>query len=472
MLPDRDVPLEAGRAPIEAAGGIVWRRGLTGPRIAVIHRSRYGDWTLPKGKRERGETLRETAEREVREELGVRVRVRRFAGRTRHLVGGVPKDVSYWHMESLGPAGALDAGEVDRIEWLPPNEALARLDYASERELLASVVAIPLTRRPSWRVGRWDVERERLAAALASLRLEIGRRSVAPLPLFGARSWREIADELLDAAEDELALGRIDAGWRALHAAERMELYGLAPSELAARADALRREGAVKLSGWRREAIELALGTGAAEANGEKLSKRERKARERAARAAVDPDRLHFATRLRDEHFANEYYKLRLSRRRMQVLLGVLAADLALLALSAEAWWFDPDARIPIQAPAEGAPRFLSLLLGMILFGALGGAWSALRSVATSTRSQRIPEQLGGLIVTAMRPLVGAAGALAAFLLLRAGLLDLREAAPPVVLAIAFAAGFSESLVLRGIGALAGDAESDRVGPPARRREG
>ena len=66
-MPDRRA------AAIRAAGAVLSRRGEQGDEVALIHRGRYNDWSLPKGKREPGEHVLETAVREVAEETGIRV---------------------------------------------------------------------------------------------------------------------------------------------------------------------------------------------------------------------------------------------------------------------------------------------------------------------------------------------------------------------------------------------------------------
>jgi len=78
---------------IQAAGGLVWRQGEKGKEIAVIHRPRYDDWTLPKGKLRKKETWQQAALREILEEIGCLVRVGDFAGCTCYKFGGIPKVV-------------------------------------------------------------------------------------------------------------------------------------------------------------------------------------------------------------------------------------------------------------------------------------------------------------------------------------------------------------------------------------------
>jgi 8-oxo-dGTP pyrophosphatase MutT (NUDIX family) len=120
---------------IQAAGGLLWSRGL----LALIHRSRYGDWTLPKGKLQPGESWESAALREVREETGYRTRLLTFAGAVAYETGKGPKLVRFWNMEPAGPdPEPFDASEVAEVVWLPPAEACQKLSYAVERALVES----------------------------------------------------------------------------------------------------------------------------------------------------------------------------------------------------------------------------------------------------------------------------------------------------------------------------------------------
>lgn len=126
---------------IEAAGGIVWRHGAGTAEVAVVHRPRYQDWSLPKGKREPGESWQETALREVLEETGCRVVIERFADGTIYSVKGRPKVVLFWHMRVTRESAFEPNEEVDQLDWLTPEAAILRLDYGSERRLLAHQTA-------------------------------------------------------------------------------------------------------------------------------------------------------------------------------------------------------------------------------------------------------------------------------------------------------------------------------------------
>ena len=121
-----------------AAGGLVWRDLEHLPKLAIIHRPKYGDWTLPKGKPDPGESLAETARREVREELGCEVSFLEFAGTTHYRRDkGKLKVVLFWHMVPAGEFTFKPNNEVDQMQWLSREEALEKLDHSADIELLA-----------------------------------------------------------------------------------------------------------------------------------------------------------------------------------------------------------------------------------------------------------------------------------------------------------------------------------------------
>ncbi len=129
-------------ATIRAAGGVVWRRAEVGPEgveVALVHRPRYDDWSLPKGKLSPGEPEVEGAVREVLEETGYHVRVGRPLGETRYdkVVGKVarPKVVRWWAMQAT--TGTFTPNrEVDDLRWAPLSEAEQLLTRDTDRDLL------------------------------------------------------------------------------------------------------------------------------------------------------------------------------------------------------------------------------------------------------------------------------------------------------------------------------------------------
>ena len=121
---------------ILAAGGIVWKSHSAERRLALIHRPRYDDWCLPKGKVDAGEMLSETARREVWEETGCDVEFTRPAGVIHYLVKAGPKFVFYWEMRATQVHPLAPTQEVDQVQWLTVSAALDRLTYDVERDFL------------------------------------------------------------------------------------------------------------------------------------------------------------------------------------------------------------------------------------------------------------------------------------------------------------------------------------------------
>jgi len=125
---------------IEAAGGVVMRRGPEETEIAVVHRPRYDDWSFPKGKLDPGETFEEAALREVREETGLTCRLGpelAFAHYDDNK--GRPKVVRYWLMAVIEDPGFEPNDEVDELRWLTPAEATDLLTYSRDRKLVRTL---------------------------------------------------------------------------------------------------------------------------------------------------------------------------------------------------------------------------------------------------------------------------------------------------------------------------------------------
>lgn len=130
-------------ADIRAAGGVVWRFRDGAVQIALVHRPRYDDWSLPKGKLEPGETELQAAVREVGEEIGAEVAVSRRLDPITYQVDGSSKSVAFWVMQHTG--GDFEANdEVDEIAWLTPPQARRTLHYADEQSVLDDFLAAPL----------------------------------------------------------------------------------------------------------------------------------------------------------------------------------------------------------------------------------------------------------------------------------------------------------------------------------------
>ena len=122
---------------VRAAGGVVVRDGTLGPEVLVVHRSRYSDWSFPKGKADAGETDEDCAVREVEEETGLRCRLEEELETTSYVdAQGRPKRVRYWRM--IVESGELVfLHEVDDARWVTRARAEELLSYDRDLVLLS-----------------------------------------------------------------------------------------------------------------------------------------------------------------------------------------------------------------------------------------------------------------------------------------------------------------------------------------------
>jgi 8-oxo-(d)GTP phosphatase len=135
---------------IRAAGGVVWRRSAPdaadqdGPaEVCLVHRPRYDDWSLPKGKLEKGEHPLAAAVREVAEEAAVVAGPQLRLPQVRYASRGAPKTVDYWSMLALEQAPFEANDEVDEVGWLPVAAAIEVATYAHDRDVLRAFADLP-----------------------------------------------------------------------------------------------------------------------------------------------------------------------------------------------------------------------------------------------------------------------------------------------------------------------------------------
>ena len=126
------------RKPIQAAGGIVVRRGAR-PLFAVVQRSKDERWVLPRGKLKLTERPMVAARREVFEETGHRVTVHEFVGAITYRAQGRPKLVQFWHMAAAANPSRDLMRDIAAVAWLPLGKAVKRLSYPLEKLFLQSV---------------------------------------------------------------------------------------------------------------------------------------------------------------------------------------------------------------------------------------------------------------------------------------------------------------------------------------------
>ena len=143
---------------IRAAGAVPWRRvtdeapgggGVSSVQILLVHRPKYDDWSLPKGKREPGEHILLTAVREVFEETGVRSVLGPRLAPVEYATGAFRKRIDYWSMFSPGDrdSGFMASHEVDEVSWLPLAQVRQQLTYPRDAAVIAGLrprVTVPL----------------------------------------------------------------------------------------------------------------------------------------------------------------------------------------------------------------------------------------------------------------------------------------------------------------------------------------
>lgn len=148
---------------VQAAGGVVWRRRDGGPstldpddpatawldeipaelldiELVMVHRPRYDDWSLPKGKAEKGESGRSTARREVEEETGLQCRLGEELVTVRYETErGEHKTVRWWAMTVRRDLGFAPNDEVDEVRWVDLGEFSRLCDFPSDRQVVHSL---------------------------------------------------------------------------------------------------------------------------------------------------------------------------------------------------------------------------------------------------------------------------------------------------------------------------------------------
>ena len=129
---------------IEAAGGVLWRPALggAGVEVALVHRPKYDDWSIPKGKLEPGEPAVLGGIREIAEETGFVAVPGRPLGEIRYLKDGEPKRVRYWSMRAVD-GSFTPTDEVDQLMWLPPKEAQQHLAADRDRPIAGEFARDP-----------------------------------------------------------------------------------------------------------------------------------------------------------------------------------------------------------------------------------------------------------------------------------------------------------------------------------------
>jgi 8-oxo-dGTP diphosphatase len=184
-----------GRAVVRAGGTVLWRRDGQGcVLVGVVHRPRYDDWSLPKGKCEPTETLPACAVRETDEETGFRPVLGRRVADVGYTVGQPPQRKTITYFAGRAEQGAFRPNhEVDELRWCTPAEATKLLSYPDDHATLAGFAALPADTATLLLVrhakagsrSNWAGDDDLRPLSTAGRRQERALREL--LPLFGPR---------------------------------------------------------------------------------------------------------------------------------------------------------------------------------------------------------------------------------------------------------------------------------------------
>lgn len=210
---------------VVAAGAILWRLEKGGLKVAIIHRSRYDDWSWPKGKVDKGETVAEAAVRELREETGLKVSLGVHLAEIHYqLPSGADKEVHYWAAEvsdkALASSKFEPSEEVARVDWKTPAQARKLLSYEfdhgplnvlldlHDRGVLKTKPLIVLRHakamaRSDWRGGKAVDDGKR---PLHDFGKQQAKALIKPLSAFGVKvvvtsPWKRCRDTVLPYAQ-------------------------------------------------------------------------------------------------------------------------------------------------------------------------------------------------------------------------------------------------------------------------------
>ena len=121
---------------IKASGTVLWKYIGDEIHVCLVHRKKYSDWSLPKGKPLSEESLIRCAYRETKEETGFELRLGPFLGEVEYHDGDQEKKVSFWSAQAVKAIGAFDESEIQEIDWMPISAALSRTTYQSDKDIL------------------------------------------------------------------------------------------------------------------------------------------------------------------------------------------------------------------------------------------------------------------------------------------------------------------------------------------------
>jgi len=133
-----------------SAGGVVVKKEKNKLAIVVINRHDMKDWTLPKGHQEKGESLQQTAIREVLEETGVKAVPAHYIGTFNYSVkglkNGAPNQINktvHWFLMNYIDSKLIEPNrEVEKIKWVPIDKSFSFMSYNNDRDIIKKAIKI------------------------------------------------------------------------------------------------------------------------------------------------------------------------------------------------------------------------------------------------------------------------------------------------------------------------------------------
>jgi hypothetical protein len=368
-------------------------------------------------------------------------------------------------MKPEGECNFQPSEEVDNLEWLTPKEARERLTYADEKNLISQIYGNnqPPRRNVMTRslAGWWSriwcrlfgsPQLNRLANALDEYEVRWKcrmQRAGGP----SRNTCEQAVDECLARAKRALQEFDLDSGWQSLHTAQSLEIWSYDDDEVL-KARRVVYEEATKLSGWRREAITKLVGSAFYEECDEPDAAQDSQKEVRKYRkkdGGTLRRELYQATLVKNEDFNNLYYKIGVRGRNLKIAFFTLSVIVVGLPFI---WGWVLRNALGLQVTTVDWRRIVAIELT----GIFGASFSVASSLTKSSVDEKIPQQMLGSVVTWMRPMMGAAAALVAYPLFKAGVLPAIISADPnstlAAFVVAFVAGFSERFIIGAVGAI------------------
>ncbi|MBU6352817.1 MAG: NUDIX hydrolase [Actinomycetales bacterium] len=179
---------------IKASGGVVWRRNYRDEvEIALVHRPKYNDWSLPKGKRESHEESIACAFREILEETGFHVRLSKFLGTTFYETPEGAKSVDYWAAKYVDERAVPNPFEIDQVKWVSLTQVNDFQLRSTDREIIHKFRSIELDTsalillRHAKAISREEWESDDGDRPLANFGTQQSRRLIANLTPYDVR---------------------------------------------------------------------------------------------------------------------------------------------------------------------------------------------------------------------------------------------------------------------------------------------